>query len=776
MQVNKKRFGRLRFDYLLLLVFVAVSLGIRAWLPYDHVFMQDGTVRFAGVDAWYHVRLMDYLLYNYPRSLLFDGFAIYPGGQQVPTAPFFDTLVVSLALLFNAGEPSLALVETIAAFAPPVMGALLVIPVYFIARIVWGRTMALLAAGLMAVQAGPFASRTILGFSDHHAAEVLFSTLIVLAFVMVLNIFDDSPTNSRQLRDQLQQAKNKRFYWLLLFAVASMSAYLMSWGSAALLVAMLGLYLLLLGIVDIRNGTQRPMLWLFVFLSSLLCLPVVILFHEYLPNPALHWLSLLALACQPLLFYGNRWCVARLSYPMAGLALLLTLQFTVLVLALAWLHPLGFEALALALRRLSGVAGNTVAEVNPMLMVSGKWSLWPVVEGYGWVFFLALLGLVFLFKSLKQEFTAAKLLILVWCLGMLLVSLLQNRFGYYLAVNIALLSALVCTWVFSLAGISGHKSIGNEKKTGIETTKANKTGGASVSVSTLYRGLAVFVVLGMAYFPSIYSSVYVARADFGPPAYWLDTLDWMRQNTLEPETASMSYSKPAFAGSNNAYGVLSWWDYGYWILRVAQRIPMANPTQNGAVFAARFFTETDPGIARKMLGEAGGRYVLIDAVMSMQPQGASYFPAIVSWAGREALNYVEVYRYHDSNGVLQGIMGYKPAYYQSMVARLFHFNARQISQVRAWLFRYEIRTDAQGGSYKYLTGKYSFNSYEDALRYQQQHPQQAFDLVGLRPDQSCVPLQAITEYVEQYRSGLQVTDDKGISRKEVMLKLFSLEP
>jgi len=37
---------------------------------------------------------------------------------------------------------------------------------------------------------------------------------------------------------------------------------------------------------------------------------------------------------------------------------------------------------------------------------------------------------------------------------------------------------------------------------------------------------------------------------------------------------------------------MSWWDQGYWIIQTARRVPISNPTQNGADTAARFLTST----------------------------------------------------------------------------------------------------------------------------------------------------------------------------------------
>ena len=48
-------------------------------------------------------------------------------------------------------------------------------------------------------------------------------------------------------------------------------------------------------------------------------------------------------------------------------------------------------------------------------------------------------------------------------------------------------------------------------------------------------------------------------ATFNPPTtYWLDTLQWIESNT--PETAIIA----------------SWWDYGYWITALSDRITLVD--------------------------------------------------------------------------------------------------------------------------------------------------------------------------------------------------------
>src|SRR5260221_649945 len=64
----------------LLLAFAAVSGALRVVLGYRAAFSQDVVV-FVETDAWYHMRLVDSLIHNFPHRIWFDPYLLHPGGQ-----------------------------------------------------------------------------------------------------------------------------------------------------------------------------------------------------------------------------------------------------------------------------------------------------------------------------------------------------------------------------------------------------------------------------------------------------------------------------------------------------------------------------------------------------------------------------------------------------------------------------------------------------------------------------------------------------------------------
>ncbi|MCD6206477.1 MAG: oligosaccharyl transferase, archaeosortase A system-associated, partial [Methanosarcinales archaeon] len=86
---------------------------------------------------------------------------------------------------------------------------------------------------------------------------------------------------------------------------------------------------------------------------------------------------------------------------------------------------------------------------------------------------------------------------------------------------------------------------------------------------------------------------------------------------------------------DTAYGVMSWWDYGFWIENIARRIPNANPFQGGigggkshAPGASTFFTAASEEEANEIADTLGTRYVVSDVEMA-----TGKFYAITAWDG-----------------------------------------------------------------------------------------------------------------------------------------------
>ena len=89
------------------------------------------------------------------------------------------------------------------------------------------------------------------------------------------------------------------------------------------------------------------------------------------------------------------------------------------------------------------------------------------------------------------------------------------------------------------------------------------------------------------------------------------------------------YDKKTFEYPGQAYGVMSWWDYGHMIMYLAKRIPNANPFQQGVAGpdgAAAYFIATSEDTANAILDHDGTRYIVTDFQMD-----SGKFPAMATW-------------------------------------------------------------------------------------------------------------------------------------------------
>ncbi|MFB6219137.1 MAG: STT3 domain-containing protein, partial [Halobacteriaceae archaeon] len=98
-------------------------------------FRQGGEIFFSGNDPYYHFRQVAYTVRNYPAIMPFDAWTQFPLGTSVGQfGTLYDQLMATAALVVGLGSPTEATIETVMLFTPPVLGALVAVPTYFIGR------------------------------------------------------------------------------------------------------------------------------------------------------------------------------------------------------------------------------------------------------------------------------------------------------------------------------------------------------------------------------------------------------------------------------------------------------------------------------------------------------------------------------------------------------------------------------------------------------------------------------------------------------------------
>ena len=358
-----------------LLVIFGIALALRVSVPYENVFTGDWVI-FGGKDPWYHMRLVENLVQHFPHRITFDPFTFYPLGEVVPFAPLFDLLLGFVIWVIGLGSPSQHTIDTVGAYFPAILGALVTIPVYFVGREFFNRNVGLLAAALIAVLPGQFLYRSLLGFTDHHIAEILFSTTAALFLILAIKRAREKEISFGHIRGRDWGNLRKPLTYALLAGLL-LGIYLASWIGGLLFVLIIVVYLVIQYIIDHLRGKSTDYLCIIGVPIFLLALIIVIPFSNLLTIGGLVIASLtIAVLVIPLLSGISRFVAYRKIKPAYYPAAL-----TVLGLAgVGVFYAIDPSLLGSMLDKFGiftpGAAAQTVAEVQSRFSIGG---LTPVI-------------------------------------------------------------------------------------------------------------------------------------------------------------------------------------------------------------------------------------------------------------------------------------------------------------------------------------------------------------------------------------------------------------
>ena len=200
-----------------------------------------------------------------------------------------------------------------------------------------------------------------------------------------------------------------------------------------------------------------------------------------------------------------------------------------------------------------------------------------------------------------------------------------------------------------------------------------------------------------------------------------------------------------------------WWDYGYWITRIAHRIPNANPSQSPVALpkVARIFTSQDENSANEIVKELGTAYVILD-----YQTVTGKFHAVAKWAGSSLEEFFEVY-YLPQEGKLMPIQLFYPEYYRSLSTRLYNFDGKAVTAENTVVISYEEEVSREGEPYKQITSAEQFDSYEEAEAYILSQETANYKIVSNSAFISPVPLDALEHYRLIHGSDIRVILPEG---------------
>ncbi|HWR25839.1 MAG TPA: oligosaccharyl transferase, archaeosortase A system-associated, partial [Methanosarcina sp.] len=623
----------------------------------------NGGITFTGYDDFYHMRRILYTASNFPHSLNFDSYLNYPSGFEVGWPPFFDLLGALFAKVLGGGQSNLYAAEFAGALLPVLLGILTIIPLYVLASTVFDRKTGLLAASIFAVlPAHIYISR--FGALDHHVAETLLSTAAYAFYILALKSAGEgsfSLASLKALSSEKGLIKSLTFAGLsgLFFALL-----IFTWAGAPIFVSFVVLYAFIQTTIDLKAGKKSD----YLFICSLASIFATLLFTIPLSAGAvrpglelsatyLSWFQvfyILSLLAATFLLWGFSSYISKKALDWKYYPAVLIIVLGASLLSLRVFSAESYAYMVEGFRFFSGKGEyiGTIAEALPLFLnAQGKLALGPVLGTYGLCFIAALIALFLLGLELKGENSKPEgIFFFLWAVFFAYLAISQRRFSYLFAVNVSILTAYLL-WVLlgafdfepELKKLVKSKPLAEKNVTpdsqtgkGAKSKSKSKLKTKNVSIPKkkeepdYFKIASSIVLIGLIFVPCIWLGASFAKTAGSVDPEWKDSLSWLKTST--PETSYyFEPSKPP------EYGVLSWWDYGNWIVYLSKRPVVSNNFQTGVQDSALFFTTDSEQEAKAVMDKRNIKYVITDKSMA-----SGKFGAIVELAGKNISDYYDI--------------------------------------------------------------------------------------------------------------------------------------
>ncbi|MCX7918425.1 MAG: glycosyltransferase family 39 protein [bacterium] len=578
-------------------------------IPY-HAAIQNNFINFFEQDPYYHLRRVFLALSHHFYIPSYDSYSGFPQGLYCFWPSFYDLLIAIPAWLIGFGKPTRYIVELIAAFVPPILGALTLISVYLLTKEVFNKKIGLFTAFFYALLPGHI-YWTLIGRPDHHSAEPIFP-LLMFWFLLLSLKQQRSEASGQKLERTLPTVYSLR---LPILTGVMLVCSLLVWPGALIFIGILVLYLLIL--ISIAHGDKPKTIYLTKLNITIFGTAFLILLpicastywgkHFLFAYDALSWfhivlicgiLGILILLGYLSLWFSNQ---PRWRYVLSGLWFLIVL-YIIIYLILPTFTSHFMNGIGWVIK--SDPWLKTITEFQPLFISMGVFSAFRPTSFFGYGFYLLPLVYWILFYRLMKkrqlpgfgsdspilQFSDSGILwFCIFFICIIILGLMQSRFSHFLAYLVAVGYAfltLILTERFQDLFI----------KSEIRNTK-----------SEIIRFLLTAVCLLVLLMPCLREIRSLPWKYAGVPKEWRETLLWIKQNT----PATRYYDKP---NKIPEYGILAPWIAGHWINYIAERPTICNGFHTNADnnrAGMRFFLTEDEMIATRILDEKKARYIIL---------------------------------------------------------------------------------------------------------------------------------------------------------------------
>ena len=636
-------------------------------------------------DPLYNLRQVEQMLANNLAYSWFDPMTLYPSGSNIYWGPLFPMIIAVCCMI--AGATTRPEIIGVGLLIPALMASAAVAIMYWVGKTCGDWKTGLLASGFTAIVTGQFFYRSLYGYMDHHIAEVLFSVIFCLFYMFALISEKD---NKIDLKD-INTYKNTAILSILAGFAYLLGLFVMP---TMILFAMIaGIFTVIQFAIDVHRKRTSEYLIIINCIVFAIAIFGLLLFGLKNPGIDLSTYSIGHIYAYLGMIFGTG-VLYRISRYLKGkewyyfLATLLGCGI-IFALVLFIVSPALFNLLIVDLFAFFGQA-----PVTDTVQEARGWApaLAWMTFNYGLILMIGGI-LVMAYNNLRDEHPE-QVFALVWSLIMLFSTWQHVRYEYYLAINVALLSAVcVCfVWTngrgsvgrpFSSRPLDSHteEQADDTPDKGKKLKKSPKKGSGGHSQSNFLMAGSIVIIVGLGIMFAYSSSSLSYPSASGNPINmnpdWRESLDWMGNNT--PDTGVNYYTifdSKTFKYPEESYGVMSWWDYGHMITYISKRIPNANPFQQGVAGengSAAYFMSTSEDTSNSILDNVGTRYIITDIEMD-----TGKFWAMSTWYNSTLATVpyqMTLFTYGQSNPA-----SYEPAllnkqpYYLTTVSRLHNFD------------------------------------------------------------------------------------------------------
>ena len=624
---------------------VVLSFVVRVAWPWSTVFAGPSGVRLFDTDSYYHLRHARYAAAHLPHLQAWDP-GVYPNGQPRLYAGLFDVSIAAAALVAGAGHPSEQLVTKVAAFTPPVLGALSVAALFWLGLVTAGDVAGLLALLLLTLYPGTFLHRSLLGAADHHAAEALLALLTAVGLAGAVRRGFAPPDGAVWKR------------WLPdVRAAAPLALFFFTWFGAPIYLVVVAAAFFVVGTLLLARGDDVVPLARAAWRYGAGVLVLSLLFGLVAPG-----LVMEVHTFKQALFATGLFAAGLPAYLLAlrrltrrGRSVAVALGGMVVMLALLAIAGRIVPAARTLLDELLGVKTNLVKEQAAL-------SIDKVAHLGGAPAFLALLALPVAlgaaWRSREALPPAALARLMVLSLSAILVALwLRTRdYGYVAPPFLALLAADLLERAWRRA----------------------RPGAARIAAAAAVAAIVLVPLWPVRAAAAPYPERAALDEFMVLRPGWEQALAWMRAHT-PPLAEPLDAPTPVpFRHPPGNYGVQAFWDFGHYVAELGKRPPLASG--GISVSAARWFLIDDEEAAVRALGHKlrpgeRVRYCIADA----QTVGEFALSGI-QMAGDAVGPYVEIFPSPELGG--KRLMRFSQRFSRSMSSRLYEQNGDGLGHFR----------------------------------------------------------------------------------------------